>query len=190
MSEYQIVKHCAPTLAGLKSGNLIRVAFRNKKDLCDQIRSINRKISNKGVYLMILSISSSNACIYIFRPNLLQSILENKDAMRILKELDYDLSSLGGLLRSLKSRLESYDMKDNFPHEIGFFLGYPTEDVISFFENKGKNYLLSGPWKVYHNVCSAECIFKKLRKCTKIYCQRYESGTSLEKLAVRSSMSC
>lgn len=190
MSEYQIVKHCAPTLAGLKSGNLIRISFKDKKDLNAQIRAINCKINSKGIYLITLSISSSNAWIYIFRPHLLQKILNNADAMRILEDLGYDLTSLGGLLRSLKARLEGYDMKDNFPHEIGFFLGYPTEDVISFFENKGKNYLLCGPWKVYHDVCSAECIFEKHRKCTKIYCQRYESGTSLEKLAVRSSISC
>ncbi|MCI5697441.1 MAG: DUF3793 family protein [Clostridiales bacterium] len=190
MTEYQIIKHCAPTLAGLKSGNLIRISFNNKKDLFGQIGAINRKINNKGIYLIALSVSSSEAWIYIFRPHLLQKLLDNNDAMQILGNLGYDLSSVSGLLKCLKTRLENYDMKDNFPHEIGFFLGYPPEDVISFFKNKGKNYLLCGPWKVYHDVCSAQCIFEKHRKCTRIYCERYTSGTTLEKLAVRSSISC
>lgn len=36
-----------------------------------------------------------------------------------------------------------------FPHEIGFFFGYPAEDVFAFIREKGHNYKLVGDWKVY-----------------------------------------
>ena len=50
-----------------------------------------------------------------------------------------------------------------FPHEIGVFLGYPLEDVKGFIENKGKNFLYSGYWKVYSDVERA-----------KSYCRHWE----------------
>ena len=184
MSEYQIIKHCAPTLAGLKTGSLIRVRLSDLEDLNASIRAISKKLNNKGIYILPLISFKSFVLLYIFRPSSLSKILSNSSALNLLEELHYDVSSIGGLLRSLKSRLESYANNDDFPHEIGFFLGYPSEDVISFFENKGKNYLLSGPWKVYHDVCSAKCLFDKHKKCTNIYCKCYNAGISLERLAV------
>ena len=184
MSEYQIIKHCAPTLAGLKTGSLIRVKLSDLDELNESILAINKKLNNKGIYILPLINFKSFVLLYIFRPSNLVEILNNPDALNLLEKLDYDVSSVGGLIRSLKSRLESYENKEDFPHEIGFFLGYPTNDVISFFENKGKNYLLSGPWKVYHDVCSAKCLFDKHKKCTSIYCKCYNAGISLERLAV------
>ena len=44
------------------------------------------------------------------------------------------------------------------------FLQYPLEDVTSFVENRGKNFLLSGYWKVYHNIEKAKEIFTSYDK--------------------------
>lgn len=184
MSEYQIIKHCAPTLAGLKTGSLIRVRLSDLDDLNSSIRAISKKLNSKGIYLLPLISFKSCVLLYIFRPSSLAKILKNPYALDLLEKLNYDVSSVSGLIKSLKMRLESYVNNDDFPHEIGFFLGYPSDDVISFFENKGKNYLLSGPWKVYHDVCSAKCLFDKHKKCTNIYCKCYNAGISLERLAV------
>jgi hypothetical protein len=41
--------------------------------------------------------------------------------------------------------------KGEFPHEMGLLLGYPVEDVIGFVDNKGKDSLYTGYWKVYGN---------------------------------------
>ncbi|XVG96358.1 DUF3793 family protein [Eubacteriales bacterium KG127] len=187
MSEYQIVKHCAPTLAGLKAGNLIRVSYTSLTQLNNQVKHLNSKINPKGIYITKLFASDKDAWLYTFRPGNLNTIMKDQIALNFLSSFGYDTSSIGTLLNSLRLRLSKYDEKDNFPHEIGIFLGYPVNDVISFYNNKGKNYLLSGPWKVYHDVCSAKCIFEKHRKCTEIYCERYQAGIKLEKLAVRSS---
>lgn len=186
MSEYQIIKHCAPTLAGLKAGSLIRVKTTKSDDCNACISIISKKLNSKGIYLLPLVTFNDSVLLYIFRPSSLSQILSNSSILCILKQLNYDTSSISGLLKSLKKRLELYVGNDDFPHEIGFFLGYPYEDVISFLENKGKNYLFSGQWKVYHDVCSAKRLFCKHEKCTNIYCKCYNAGISLERLAVSS----
>ena len=42
MSEEQVVRNCAPTLAGLKTGNLFACPYENREDLLDFLRSLNR----------------------------------------------------------------------------------------------------------------------------------------------------
>ena len=55
--------------------------------------------------------------------------------------------------RELIHRYEKYaEGNGMFPHEMGVLLGYPTEDVLGFIENQGKNYLYAGYWKVYGNL--------------------------------------
>ena len=71
-----------------------------------------------------------------------------------------------------------------FPHEIGLFLSYPPEDVKGFIENRAANYKLSGLWKVYGDEKKAKELFVKYKKCTDIYCERYEAGCGIAELAV------
>lgn len=47
-----------------------------------------------------------------------------------------------------------------FPHEIGIILGYPLMDVRDFILHNGKNYLICGYWKVYHNADLARKTFE------------------------------
>lgn len=50
------------------------------------------------------------------------------------------------MLTRLAQRMEAVG---DFPHEVGFFLGYPAEDVVGFIRNKGQNFKFCGRWKVY-----------------------------------------
>ena len=52
MSEEQVVRNCAPTLAGLKTGNLFACPYENREDLLDFLRSLNRRLGKKGVRAM------------------------------------------------------------------------------------------------------------------------------------------
>ena len=49
MSEEQVVRNCAPTLAGLKTGNLFACPYESREDLLDFLRSLNRRLGKKGV---------------------------------------------------------------------------------------------------------------------------------------------
>ena len=43
---------------------------------------------------------------------------------------------------------------------------------------------MTGYWKVYGNEEEAKRKFEKFKKCTRIYCEEWEKGRTLEKLTV------
>ena len=64
------------------------------------------------------------------------------------------------------------------------FLRYPPEDVRGFIENRAQNFKRAGLWKVYSDEARAEALFRKFKKCTQIYCERWQSGSKMDELAV------
>lgn len=72
---------------------------------------------------------------------------------------------------------------EDFPHELGLFLGYPAEDVRGFIDRKQCKYI--GLWKVYESdEEKARAICERCRKCTEDLLQRQREGESLAKLTV------
>lgn len=84
-------------------------------------------------------------------------------------------------IEHLRVRLEE---SDNFPHEIGLFLGYPIEDVKGFIENQGLNYKCLGCWKVYGDECKARKIFAQYKACRQTYKMLFKNGNTLMQLTV------
>ena len=179
MSDYQLVRYCAPTLAGLKTGSLFTLHF-TKEDFRQDITAFNRTMRKKGIRIIPLKVSDTCALIYLYRPDMLNRDLKDPVAVSILKRFGYSISSSDRCVVDLVRRLNSSPV---FPHEIGLFLGYPPEDVEGFIqEPNGQKY--TGIWKVYGDVRSARRIFESYKKCTEVYCRQFFSGVSLEKLAV------
>ena len=89
--------------------------------------------------------------------------------------------SCGGCVAALVRRMRS---SAEFPHEVGLFLSYPPEDVKGFIENRAANAKCTGVWKVYGDERQARQTFAKYKKCTQVYCERWQSGSGLDKLAV------
>ena len=54
MSEDLIIKHCSPTLAGLKTANLFTCQYAQKEDIERYAREFNRRFSHKGVKMQPL----------------------------------------------------------------------------------------------------------------------------------------
>ena len=69
-----------------------------------------------------------------------------------------------------------------FPHEIGYFMGYPYEDVHQFIVQHGENYKVFGAWKVYTNVEQALTTFDSYRACTQYLTYIYQQGCTLGQL--------
>ena len=168
MIEKYLIGHCSPTLASLKTANLMNIPFESIAQLESSINKTNAELNNKGVELIILKRSDKSALVYAFRKSRLQNDLN--------QSIDVDCC-----IKRLKSRLKS---SDSFPHEIGIFLGYPLADVKGFIENAGKNSKCSGCWKVYCNECEAIKTFKKFEKCKKVYQKLWLQGRSIAKLTV------
>ena len=100
---------------------------------------------------------------------------------KAMRELGYEPPEAGRCLRELIRRLRRFE---DFPHEIGLFLGYPLEDVKGFIVNAGKNSKSTGYWKVYGNVAESEKLFRCFKKCFTVMSSLFERGYSLPMLAV------
>ena len=54
MSESLLVTYCAPTLAGLKTGNLFNCSCTGRRQAEETVRQWNRTLNPKGVYAVIM----------------------------------------------------------------------------------------------------------------------------------------
>lgn len=182
MSIDYVIQHAAPTLAGIKTGNLFPCTFASTQDMVRDLREVNRVLVPRGLRLLPLRRKDDRALLYLFRPADLSRDLAGQEARRLLREAGYgeDLTHLV-CLRELTRRLRE---GEDFPHEIGLFLGYPPEDVAGFMTHRGKNCKCVGCWKVYGDEYAARRRFAAYQSCTANYCRRRADGASLEGLTV------
>lgn len=175
-----LVEYCAPTLAGIKTGNIFSVRSDRIK-VNNEIRKLNRILVCKGLRLIPIRNKGDSMLIYLYRPERLTHDLDDPGAEEILREKGYPCGNSNCCLVELVKHLKN-DI--NFPHEIGLFLGYPPSDVKGFMEDPRKGVKCVGCWKVYSNECEAQKIFDKYKKCTAIYSKESERGKHLESLIV------
>ena len=181
MSEEILVKQCAPTLAGLKTGNLFPCAYSSESEMKDSIRCWNKILTKKGLRILPVRFLNGRALIYVYRPAKLNTDLKNGLAEQILRERGYCTKTTVARVAELVKR---FCTCEEFPHEIGLFLGYPPEDVKGFIENKAEKSKCVGCWKVYGDVEAAQKIFIKFKKCSDIYWKQFVKGETVERLTV------
>lgn len=182
MSEELLLRHCSPTLAALKAGNMFSCPYGSMQKLEQMVQTWNARLNSKGVEILILSKSSNTALIYVYRPALLAEELQKQESKDLLTTYGYPVDTPQASLSYLSDKLLQ---QGGFPHEIGLFLGYPPTDVRLFIENKGCNGKCDGCWKVYANELEAKQRFAQFKKCTALYIKKYKEGKPLDSLAVR-----
>lgn len=182
MSEEMLVRHCSPTLAGLKTGNIFSCTYDTADEMKESMRHFNKRLVRKGLRILPLRFRDNRALIYVYRPSRLMYDLQQKSVCGLLKNCGYCTEFPERCLKHLIKRIGE---NSEFPHEIGLFLGYPTEDVRGFIENR-PDCKCTGCWKVYGDVEAACRIFAKYKKCTDIYSRLLAEGTSIERLIVAS----
>lgn len=181
MHEDYIIRNCAPTLAGIKTGNTYVCPYESQQELRDEIRATNRKLGPKGLRLLPLRVSENKALLYLYRPKGLERDLADDTADALLRQQGYTTGNSEKCLAQLIRRVRQ---QEEFPHEIGLFLGYPPEDVCGFIENHACNHKCVGCWKVYGDEAEAQKRFALYKKCTKVYCDQFAKGKAIERLAV------
>lgn len=181
MSEENVVRLCAPTLAGIKTGSLFPCLYECRETLLTEIRRYNQVLVPKGLCLLPLRFTEKSALLYLYRPCDLERDLQDRLATEILQHAGYACTGSEQCLMQLIERLRAYD---EFPHEIGLFLSYPPEDVKGFIEHHAADFKYAGLWKVYGDEQRARDLFAKYRRCTEIYCERLHAGLSIAQLAV------
>lgn len=181
MSEEMLVRQCAPTLAGIKTGSLFPCRYDSRDELMDDIRRLNRMLVPKGLCMLPVRCEGGSALLYVYRPGRLQRDLKDDLAQRLLSDAGYPCGGSALCVSRLVQRLRR---QEEFPHEVGLFLSYPPEDVAGFIENNARRCKCSGLWKVYGDEAKARRMFRAFKTCTADYCRHLRSGVSLEELVV------
>lgn len=168
-----LVMHGSPTLANMKPASLIALGNLTSKISCIE------KLEERGLLFLPLVNKKGTALILAYRKNKLEKSLEHPLSKAILEHFGYS-GTLDEMLMYLQERFRSADC----PHEVGLFLGYPPEDVKGFIDNKGKNAISSGLWKIYSDEENAEKMLMKWNKCRTKYIECFLKGTDITRLCV------
>ncbi len=182
--ERALVDACAPTLAGMKVGNLFAYDFSSAREASFHVGRLKYVLCQKNIGIRIVHWNGKRALIYVYRRDELEAVLQDDEVRAFMEDMGYDFSK--DCVGCLASRLSRRGISCDFPHEIGVFLGYPLEDVLGYIENKGRNSKLTGYWKVYGDTGKAVSMFSHFKRCTEEYKSMYAKGKSIGQLAVGS----
>lgn len=68
MSEEQMIRHCAPTLAGIKTGSLFACPCADARAVSNFARAMNRRLPARGcAYCRCARRAGADCCTYIGR---------------------------------------------------------------------------------------------------------------------------
>ena len=170
-----------------------------RRALLETIELVQQKLRFARIKIEVLVWRGCGALVYVYRPAELRAYLLDPLASMPLERAGYDPDDPEGCIPMLATRIAQASKRRAecaiacipcpnscrcaFPHEIGFFLGYPYEDVLGFIEHEGRNCLAIGPWKVYAHLDRALRTFKRYRRCTEAFTTRYRNGCAIEALA-------
>jgi len=88
---------------------------------------------------------NNSLLILIYHQEALAKVLQKHVVKATLGKLGYRYDNSIEALAQLKERMQGAD----FPHEVGFFLGYPIKDVLGFMGLCNLPHVGNGPWKMY-----------------------------------------
>lgn len=146
-AEYNLGKHCGITFAKLKPASLYTI----KEDEREIFIHFLEKFRAKGFEYKFMRVAKGRFLVYVYNRSCLEKILFDERNRRFLQERGYNYKTLTQSVELMRERLQEED----FPHEIGVFLGYPLEDVRGFIEKT---------YRTHRIVRLLESIFKRMRK--------------------------
>ena len=177
----RIVRHCSPTLAGLKCGSMFKVCGLDRIGSEEMVSEEIRHHHDRGLSYRVLFRDRCGTLFYIYRPKLLAKRMSESGVAEFLESYGYIGLDVEGMVRRLENRFEECGM----PPEVGIFLDYPLEDVVGYIENDGRGCKMIGCWKVYGDVEQAEVRFRNYRDCRDTFLRRLSEGFGLESMVVR-----
>lgn len=153
---YSLVIGASPVLEGVKPASLLNFTDANRR--MNKMWKSYRDFIEAKLQLNFETINETKnrSLVLFYNENMLEKYLFSKDSQRLLRSWGYmDCRGVSEYISRLRDKFTK-----GCPHEVGLFLGIPPKDVMSFIENRGKNYLFYGYWKVYHDPLSAARTFK------------------------------
>ncbi|WP_195278912.1 DUF3793 family protein [Clostridium sp. J1101437_171009_A5] len=178
--ERALAFHCAPALSGAAPANLVSLARSEYPDLPALLARYGRRLEPLGIRLFPLCQCDRRWLLLVFRPALLRQALALVQVRACLLRCGYPAG--GTLAEQLELLRDRVSHGGGFPHEIGFFLGYPLADVLGFLALGGECCRMSGYWKVYGDVAYARGCFARFDRCRDRLCRGLADGTPLLEL--------
>ena len=84
-AEETVVRQCAPTLAGIKTGSLFPCPYDSRQQLLADIRRMNRVLVPRGLCLLPMRLGQGRALLYLYRPQALRRDLDDDLSCRLLR---------------------------------------------------------------------------------------------------------
>lgn len=183
--ELSLARHAAPCLAGIKPANLVSFPEADVR----WCTAYNDALNTQGVYFTPLCVCMNRAQILVYRKDLLARFCFEPRAKAVLRSFGYQVQAgLDASITHLKARMAFFagarncHNSQNFPHEIGFFLGYPMGDVVQYIKMNGRGSLLCGYWKVYSEPKRALEIFNRYTECKEHFALQIKRGMTISEI--------
>ena len=174
----QVVLQCAPLLTGIKLSNLLNVRS-------DQKEEVLRIFEGSPVCCRVLYEFQGRLSILLYRPGMLAAYLEREDVKKLMTSFGYENPDLEETLNRIADAYQDHmNGKRGFPHEIGLVLGYPPVDVEGFIEKEGRDFIMTGYWKVYSNPEKARMIFHEYDRAKVCAVNEYLDGKNIREIAL------
>jgi hypothetical protein len=171
--EMQMAMQCAPLITGLKISNLLNIRR-------EDFMSMHEMVKHSQFSRYLLFETEEKIAVLLFHRDSLESYLEKQQVREMLTQAGYVNLSLGCVLKEFSIRYREYmETKNDFPHEMGLLLGYPTEDVEGFITHHGDDCLCVGYWKVYANKERKLKLFEGFEKARESLIQLLSYGVSM-----------
>jgi hypothetical protein len=122
---------------------------------------------------------------FIYRHETLRSTLAKKRVRAALVRLGYPDVCEGGVAPLLGELRRRFRESEGFPHEIGFFLGYPIEDVWCFMTRREEKCKYCGLWKVYGDVERAKRRFDEYARMKNALSELLKRGKTIADVSAR-----
>ena len=142
----RILEMLGAVILGSKPAEIINVPG-SKEDKKIKLSQIEAFFSNcsRITYRIITTHDGGKRVLFINEKSM-EKVLVNKRCINFLKFVGYSSDyELNDYMDELVFRLQS----EEFPHEIGVFLGYPLKDVLGFMGYGNKELVEVRNWRIY-----------------------------------------
>lgn len=109
--ETRLVRHAAPTLAGIKPANLFtyRTASFAEEETSSAIAEISSRLAGFHLRVEPLANRTQGVLLLVFRPKLVESALNNEHARKLLTQSGFKDLSAEGVVSEIKRRIQAAD---------------------------------------------------------------------------------
>lgn len=208
---HALVQWCAPVLGGIKPSGMFNlglvqqvagpvpgctvVAQGTREQAEAAVALADAELAERGVRLRLMAHRTGSSMVFAWRPDLLAAFIGRDPEATMLEVEGYDVSDVDACVSRLQSRVLSFDAcprnpdgTDRFPHEVGFLLGYPLEDVLGFVTRRPQA-LMRSWWNVYTDLPRAQRVFRTYDACTRLAQRRLAAGEEVRHIAADRAVS-